>query len=174
MVAWWLALLACAGPPEPVAPAGTEAPTVPAPPSTAPPDSTDTAPPVGPRADAVEVSFGGASGAYTVSVTVRSPDTGCDRYADWWELVRPDGTLAYRRILNHSHVEEQPFTRASEGPVAVSATETLIVRAHLHPHGFGGTVLEGSVLGGFVARPAVPGFAEALATAEPLPTDCWF
>ncbi|MCB9681766.1 MAG: hypothetical protein H6733_09865 [Alphaproteobacteria bacterium] len=134
------------------------------------PASTD-APPT--HADVTAVEVTGAAGAYTFSVTVHSPDTGCDRYADWWEVVRDDGTLAFRRILNHSHPSEQPFRR-SGAPIAVQADETLWVRAHLHPGGYGGAVLTGTAAGGFAVATPTEGFAAALETVEPLPVECLF
>ncbi|MEM7135611.1 MAG: hypothetical protein AAF500_03480, partial [Myxococcota bacterium] len=99
-------------------------------------------------AKVVSVQASGASGAYTFSVTVSSPDTGCDQYADWWEVLTPDGTLLYRRILQHSHVDEQPFTR-SGGPVDATASDRVIVRAHMNPTGYGGAAFSGSVDSGF-------------------------
>lgn len=51
---------------------------------------------------------------------MRSPDRDCGLYADWWEVVGEDGRLLYRRILMHSHPDEQPFTRPG-GPVAIAA-----------------------------------------------------
>ena len=123
------------------------------------------------RADAVAVQVDGAAGAYTFRVTVRSPDRDCGRYADWWEVVRTDGSLAYRRILDHSHPDEQPFTRAG-GPVPIGADDTVIVRAHLHPDGYGGALLRGSAQGGFRAWDAPPDFARGLATAPPQPERC--
>lgn len=108
------------------------------------------------------------------SVTIRSNETGCDQYANWWEVVRPDGTLLYRRILAHSHVDEQPFTR-SGGPVDVADDATVIVRAHMHPGGYGGAVMRGSKAEGFVVDTSVTeGFAGNLATTPPLPTGCAF
>ena len=64
------------------------------------------------HADVTAVSATGEAGAYTFDATVRSPDTGCNSYADWWEVVSPNGELLYRRVLLHSHVDEQPFTRS--------------------------------------------------------------
>ena len=50
-------------------------------------------------ADVTSVRVSGEPNAYTFAVTVRSPDTGCDRYANWWEVVAEDESLVYRRIL---------------------------------------------------------------------------
>lgn len=121
----------------------------------------------------------GVEGVYTFSVTIASPDTGCEQYADWWEVVRPDGTLVYRRILGHSHVAPNPFTR-SGGPVAVTADEPLIVRAHLNdffdnsPGDYGGIAMTGSAATGFKAAELAAGFADVLQTTDPLVTACAF
>jgi hypothetical protein len=124
------------------------------------------------HADVEAVQAQGAAGKYDFRVTVRSPDAGCQRYANWWEVVRSDGSLAYRRILNHSHASEQPFTREG-GPVPVRADEVVVVRAHLHPDGYGGAMLRGSVQGGFEPWGDAPaGFAADLARSAPLPGRC--
>jgi hypothetical protein len=126
-----------------------------------------------PRADVLRVVAQGKPGAYTLAVTVKSPDRSCDQYADWWEVVSPDGRLLFRRVLMHSHPEEQPFTRPG-GPVPISAEQTVIVRAHLHPTGYGGAALRGSVAKGFETwSEAPPDFAAGLAREKPLPTECW-
>ena len=75
------------------------------------------------------------------------------------------------RILLHSHVTEQPFTR-SGSTVAIEAEQTVWVRAHMHPDGYGGQALHGSVSAGFEPRSPVSGFAADLATQPPLPDDC--
>ncbi|MEM7434957.1 MAG: hypothetical protein AAF436_07380 [Myxococcota bacterium] len=125
-------------------------------------------------ADVVSVQASGASGAYTFSVTVSSPDTGCDQYADWWEVLTPDGTLLYRRVLQHSHVDEQPFTR-SGGPVDAAASDQVVVRAHMNPTGYGGVAFSGSVDSGFSQDPSISAtFATELAGTAPLPSGCAF
>lgn len=116
---------------------------------------------------------GGEPGNYTFAVTIESPDTGCEQYADWWEVVTPEGNLIYRRILAHSHVDEQPFQR-SGGPVAVQPNQTVIVRAHMHPFGYGAQAMQGRVEGGFEAVTLSPDFAADLANAEPQPQGCAF
>lgn len=136
------------------------------------------APSPGPSADEVAdvtgVRASGSPEAYTFSVTVRSPDTGCDQYADWWEVLTPEGELVYRRILAHSHVDEQPFTR-SGGPVPVGEGDRVVVRAHMNDAGYGGVAFAGSVASGFAADTTVSDrFAPTVAEIEPLPTGCAF
>lgn len=123
-------------------------------------------------ADVVSVAATGSTGAYTFAVELRSDDTGCEQYADWWEVVDASGALVYRRILGHSHVDEQPFTR-SGGPVDVEADATLWIRGHLAPGGYGGVVFTGSVADGFVAGEALVD-ADDLASQAPLPAGCAF
>ena len=127
----------------------------------------------GPVADVVSVEVSGSPGAYTFSVEISSPDLGCQQYADWWEVIDADGYLVYRRILAHSHVDEQPFTR-SGGPVEIEAETQLWIRAHMHPAGYGGMVLQGSVLDGFSPSELSPDFASDLETSPPLPGECAF
>lgn len=128
---------------------------------------------IGPAADIVAVHATGESGAYRFEVRVQSPDTGCGQYADWWEVTSQDGQLLYRRVLSHSHVDEQPFTRSGE-PVPVEAGMIVWVRAHMHPSGYGGTAFRGSVRDGFEAADLPPSFAADLAERPPLPPACRF
>ncbi len=141
-------------------------------PSTSIPDNTGDAPAATP-ADVIEVSASGEPGSFVFSVTVVSPDTGCNQYADWWEVVSEAGELVYRRVLLHSHVTEQPFKR-SGGGVDIQAQQTVWVRAHMNTSGYGGQALHGSVSDGFVAKAPAPGFAANLASQQPLPDDCDF
>lgn len=124
-------------------------------------------------ADVISLGVSGEEGDYRFSVGINSPDTGCDQYADWWEVVSQEGELIYRRILLHSHVEEQPFTR-SGGPVSIAADSMVIVRAHMNTDGYGGAAFLGSVQSGFSETDLDPDFAVDLANEPPLPNDCAF
>ncbi len=109
---------------------------------------------------------------YLFSVTLTSPDTGCEQYANWWEVIDKDGELISRRILGHSHVNEQPFTRSST--VKVSKEQELIIRAHMNTTGYGSEILKGSVLNGFKKETISKEFAKELASKAPLPNGCAF
>lgn len=124
-------------------------------------------------ADVAGVTVSGEPGAYRFNVTVRSPDKGCAQYANWWEVASEDGRLLYRRVLLHSHVDEQPFTRDG-GPVAIGPDTIVWVRAHQHPQGYGGVAFRGSVRAGFRAAAPPTGFAAGLAKTPPLPAGCDF
>lgn len=125
------------------------------------------------RADVTSVQVTGEPGAYQFTVGVRSPDTGCRQYADWWEVVSEKGELLYRRVLLHSHVNEQPFVR-SGGPVPIQPDTVVWVRAHLNSGGYGGVAYRGSVKSGFLRAEPGGGFAAGLANQPPLPDDCGF
>lgn len=119
------------------------------------------------------ISVSGQPGAYQFAIQISSPDLGCEQYADWWEVIDEAGNLIYRRILTHSHVEEQPFTR-SGGPIAINQNDVVIVRAHMHPGGYGGTAFKGKVADGFQVIRLDPGYARELENALPLPDRCAF
>ena len=127
----------------------------------------------GSGADVIRVSVSGSPGSYSFSVTVRSPDNGCGQYADWWEVVTPEGKLLYRRVLLHSHVGEQPFTR-SGGPVGVQPDEIVIIRGQMNTRGYGGIALRGNVAEGFSIAEIPPGLAADIEVQGPLPTACAF
>jgi hypothetical protein len=124
-------------------------------------------------ADVISASVSGQPGEYNFAVTISSPDEGCHQYADWWEVLNPEGELIYRRILLHSHVDEQPFTR-SGGPVPIEASTIVLVRAHMHPFGYGGTALKGSPEQGFEEVDLSDDFASDLVEILPLPEGCNF
>ena len=125
------------------------------------------------QAAVTAVTFNGQANNYTLSVTIESPDTGCDQYADWWEVFNADGELIYRRILGHSHVTEQPFTR-SGGTVNVGPDDFIYVRAHMNNLGYGTSVFSGTIGGELKATTLDVGFAKELETTDPLPSNCAF
>jgi hypothetical protein len=124
-------------------------------------------------ADVLSVQVSGEPGAYQFAVEVASPDTGCEQYADWWEVVNEDGELLYRRILLHSHTGEQPFTR-SGGPVGIEADTLVFVRAHMNTVGYGGAVMQGTVQDGFESAEVEAGLGSDLERVSPQPEDCAF
>ena len=124
-------------------------------------------------ADVLSVKVAGDAGKYQFSVEVSSPDIGCDQYADWWEVLSEDGQLFYRRVLLHSHVDEQPFIR-SGGPVSIDENTVVFVRTHMNTVGYGGQVLKGNVASGFAPFDLEAGFAKEVESQLPLPEDCAF
>jgi len=126
-----------------------------------------------PTANVVAVEASGRPGAYEFSVRIASPDRGCQQYANWWEVLSEKGELLYRRILWHSHSDEQPFER-SGGPVKVTTSQVVWVRAHMHPGGYGGAVFRGSVQGGFHQAVPLAGFAAGVEGLAPQADSCAF
>ena len=121
----------------------------------------------------LSVSASGSEESYSFSVELSSPDTGCDQYADWWEVMSDSGTLIYRRILTHSHVNEQPFTR-SGSPVPITADQTVWVRAHMNNTGYSSMGAKGSVNLGFELVRVDSALGNGLELLEPLPDGCAF
>jgi hypothetical protein len=143
---------------------------------------------VTPYANVMAVVTSGNDGDYTFNVTVESEDIDCSQYASWWEVVSADGTLVYRRILDHSHTDANgtsdvdapgnTFTR-SGGPVTVGADDVVIVRAHMSVggsnYGYNGRVMRGSASAGFADAPEIgPDFATEVESQAPQPTSCEF
>ncbi|MDH7446450.1 hypothetical protein [Aquimarina sp. 2201CG14-23] len=124
-------------------------------------------------ADVINIFVSGEDSNYTFNVEIKSPDLGCDQYADWWEIISEDKTLIHRRILAHSHVNEQPFIR-SGGPVNIKKDQVVYIRAHMNNKGYGNKVFMGSVSKGFSAQIIETNFADELETVAPLPNGCAF
>ena len=123
-------------------------------------------------AEIVSVTATGSGDRFSFSVGIRSPETGCDQYADWWEILDAEGDLLYRRILTHSHPTEQPFVRS--GTTTLSPNQTLWIRAHMNSHGYGGQAYRGSVTEGFEPAELSPLFALDVVDELPLPNGCAF
>jgi len=90
-------------------------------------------------ADVIDVAVTSEEpGVYRFDVTLRSPDTGWDKYADQWEVRAPDGTVLGERLLTHPHVEEQPFTRSQSGIRIPDGLRSVTVAARDSVEGFCG------------------------------------
>lgn len=117
-----------------------------------------TGPASGGTADVVHVEAvaGEDAETWTFTVTVRHADRDPDHWADWWRVRTVDGRELGRRVLLHSHVDEQPFTREERIRIPRNV-RTVVVEAHDKRHGLGGQIVtvdlavrEGS---GFRVRP---------------------
>ena len=138
-----LVLVACSGTaddaaprtttPVPKSPATTKttAPPGAGAPSTTPQD-------VQPCADVVDVRHTAEGDTFRFDVTVRSGDTGWDKYADAWEVRSLDGSVLGERVLLHPHETEQPFTRSLTGVVVPDDVEEVVVAARDSVNGFCG------------------------------------
>ncbi len=88
-------------------------------------------------AEVVAAEAARAGDGWRFDVTVRSEDTGWERYADGWEVAAPDGArLGYRELL-HPHVDEQPFTRSLSGVTVPQGVGEVVIRAHDSVDGWG-------------------------------------
>ncbi len=123
------------------------------------------------QANVIAVQASGNDDGYRFSVTLKSDETGCEQYADWWEVLSEKGELLYRRILVHSHPDTQPFTR-SGGSVKIGKSDVVYIRAHMNKLGYVGDVFIGSVKDGFSKIEVVPQFSETLEKQQPLPKGC--
>jgi hypothetical protein len=95
------------------------------------------------EADVVAVRIRPAgSGRFDFDVTIRSRDTGWDRYADRFDILAPDGALLGSRVLLHPHEDEQPFTRELHGVTIPTGIRRVTVRAHMKGIGHDGAVME--------------------------------
>lgn len=124
-------------------------------------------------ADIISVEVSGVDNNYIFNVGISSPDTGCDQYANWWEVISTDGQLIYRRILGHSHVAEQPFVR-SGGEMKIGEEQIVIIRAHMNTSGYGGIQFSGSTASGFEKILGNKEFAPHLSKEYPQPSGCAF
>jgi hypothetical protein len=144
----------------------------------------DTSAAAAPYAHVTAVSTSGSPAMYEFDVSIESADIDCSQYADWWEVLSEDGALLYRRILEHSHTDENgtsdpdapgnTFTRPG-GPVPIEAGTVVNVRAHMNNAGYNGRAMRGSTETGFSEAPDLaPGFAAAVENEDPQPMGCLF
>lgn len=91
------------------------------------------------KGDILEVTaVKSADGTYCIEATVKHADEGWNLYADRFDVLAPDGTVLGERILAHTHVEEQPFTRSLSAVIIPDGITEIRVRAHDKVQGLGG------------------------------------
>lgn len=78
-----------------------------------------------------------ASGmGWDFDVTLTHPDTGWDHYADSWVIVDAQGEVQGTRILQHPHVDEQPFTRSLRDVMLPDGTREVFIRVKCSENGW--------------------------------------
>lgn len=127
-----------------------------------------------PKADVLAVYFHEKEHGFKFGVKLQSDETGCEQYADWWEILNAEGELLYRRILVHSHPDTQPFTRWSLKVLKVSKSDLLYIRGHMNQLGYNGNVFKGSIKNGFKEAKTFPDFNVTIETQSPLPQGCLY
>lgn len=100
------------------------------------------------QAVVTNVEVHGTDNNYTFKVTITSPDKDCNEYADWWEVFDDGGELIYRRLLPHSHADEQPFTKVGNS-IKVGKNQFVYIRAHMNTTGYGSFAFAGTPEKGF-------------------------
>jgi hypothetical protein len=105
------------------------------------------------KADVIAVEARQEAGEeWTFAVTVRHADRDPDHWADWWRVRTPEGKELGRRVLLHSHVDEQPFTRDERIRIP-AGVRVVVVEAHDKVHGLGGETVTVDL-----TRPSGPGY----------------
>ena len=77
---------------------------------------------------------------WTFSVAVKHDDKGPNHWVDWWRVRTPEGRELGRRVLLHSHEDEQPFTRDERIRIPPNV-RSVVVEAHDKTHGLGGVTV---------------------------------
>jgi hypothetical protein len=77
---------------------------------------------------------------YRFKVSVQHNDEGWEHFAKAWEVLSSDGTKLGARILQHPHINEQPFTRSMTVTIPKQINKVTI-RAYDLIHEFGGKEL---------------------------------
>lgn len=91
-------------------------------------------------ADVVDASLESTGSGYRVSATVRSGDTGWEKYADSWVVRTTEGDVLGERVLAHPHETEQPFTRSLDDVAIPAGVEEVEIAARDSVNGFCGEV----------------------------------
>ena len=79
---------------------------------------------------------------WSFRVTLKHDDEGWDHYANEWQVIAPDNKILATRTLYHPHVNEQPFTRGTQGVKIPADVKTVRVIAKDTVHGLSKQALE--------------------------------
>ncbi len=79
---------------------------------------------------------------WSFRVTLRHEDEGWDHYANEWQVIAPDNKILATRTLYHPHVNEQPFTRGTQGVKIPVNIKTIRVIAKDTVHGLSTNAVE--------------------------------
>ena len=91
-------------------------------------------------AHVIDATITAGSSGYRIDATVRSADTGWEKYADLWEVRGPNGEVYGERVLAHPHENEQPFTRSLSGVEIPDGVAEVTIAARDSVVGFCGDV----------------------------------
>jgi len=96
------------------------------------------------------VTARGSTGEYDLTVTLDVPDLGCEQYADWWEVIDPEtDVLRARQPLDRPWLQAGDRESTLQG-APILLDQQVVVRVHMHPHGYGGLAAIGNVKDGIV------------------------
>ncbi len=79
---------------------------------------------------------------WSFAVTLKHADEGWDHYANEWQVIAPDDKILATRTLYHPHVNEQPFTRGTQGVEIPDDIKTVRIIAKDTVHGLSKNALE--------------------------------
>ncbi len=137
MILFALVLAACGSTDADPAPteAAAETTTTDAPAETTQPPSVDEG-----CAHVIDATITAGASGYSIDATVRSADTGWEKYADAWEVRGPNGEVYGERVLTHPHENEQPFTRSLTGVEIPDGVDEVTIAARDSVVGYCGDV----------------------------------
>lgn len=84
----------------------------------------------------LDVEFINRGKTWDVRTKVRHDDSGWEHFADAWRVVTENGAVLGTRILQHPHVDEQPFVRSLHELSIPPGVTTVYVEARDNVNGW--------------------------------------
>ncbi|MEH6445434.1 MAG: hypothetical protein V7784_16180 [Oceanospirillaceae bacterium] len=66
---------------------------------------------------------------YSFAVTLKHADKSWDHYANVWQIETLDGQVLGKRVLQHPHINEQPFTRSLASVTIAKGIKQVVITA---------------------------------------------